>query len=127
MGKVASNVVSAKPLEVGAKLSCRWRGDEFKSCEVIERQFRTADEIVGGGGSCSNETGEWEYYVHYDGLNRRLDEWVRLERFDLGTVTEDGKLTRTSSKRKMHDHEEHEEEGELDLATLKEHEEATKV
>jgi histone acetyltransferase MYST1 len=36
-----------------------------------------------------------------------------------------GKLTR-HSKRK-HEAEEHEEEGELDLATLKEHEEATKV
>lgn len=23
-----------------------------------------------------------EYYVHYDGLNRRLDEWVTLNRFD---------------------------------------------
>lgn len=23
-----------------------------------------------------------EYYVHYDGLNRRLDEWVTLDRFD---------------------------------------------
>lgn len=24
-----------------------------------------------------------EYYVHYDGLNRRLDEWVTIDRFDL--------------------------------------------
>ena len=63
--------------------------------------------------------------VHYDGLNRRLDEWVPLDRFDLGSVSEDGKMTR-HTKRKV-DHEEHEEEGELDLATLKEHEEATKV
>ena len=71
------------------------------------------------------DTGEWQYYVHYEGLNRRLDEWVPLERFDLGSVAEEGKLTR-NTKRK-YDHEEHEEEGELDLATLKEHEEATKV
>ena len=55
-----------------------------------------------------------------------MDEWVSLDRFDLGSVTEvAGKLTRTSKRK--HEHEEHEEEGELDLATLKEHEEATKV
>ena len=64
--------------------------------------------------------------VHYEGMNRRMDEWVTLDRFDLGSVTEAaGKLTRTSKRK--HEHEEHEEEGELDLATLKEHEEATKV
>ena len=63
--------------------------------------------------------------VHYEGMNRRMDEWVPLDRFDLGSVTEEGKLTRTSKRK--YDHEEHEEEGELDLATLKEHEEATKV
>ena len=63
--------------------------------------------------------------MHYEGLNRRLDEWVALDRFDLGSHTEEGRMNR-SAKRK-HDHDEHEEEGELDLATLKEHEEATKV
>tara|TARA_B110001452_G_scaffold200322_1_gene170331 strand:- start:724 stop:1167 length:444 start_codon:yes stop_codon:yes gene_type:complete len=63
--------------------------------------------------------------VHYEGMNRRMDEWVSLDRFDLSSVTEEGKLTRTSKRK--YDHEEHEEEGELDLATLKEHEEATKV
>eukprot|EP00967_Tisochrysis_lutea_P014127 scaffold15861_cov35-Tisochrysis_lutea.AAC.2 len=36
-------------------------------------------------------------------------------------------MTRNQSTKRKHDHEEHEEEGELDLATLKEHEEATKV
>ena len=64
--------------------------------------------------------------IHYEGMNRRMDEWVSLDRFDLGSVTDvAGKLTRTSKRK--HEHEEHEEEGELDLATLKEHEEATKV
>ena len=102
-----------KPLELGAKLLCKWRNEEVKPCEVIERKQ-------------SEDTGEWQYYVHYEGLNRRLDEWVPLDRFDLGSVNEEGKMTRGNSKRKF-EHEEHEEEGELDLATLKEHEEATKV
>ena len=95
-----------------SQLLCKWRDQQLKACEVIERKQ-------------NEDTGEWQYYVHYEGLNRRLDEWVTLDRFDLGHVNEEGKLTRTSKRK--YDHEEHEEEGELDLATLKEHEEATKV
>ena len=101
-----------KPLELGAHLLCKWRDQGVKACEIIERK---QDE----------DTGLWQYYVHYEGLNRRLDEWVPLDRFELGSVNEDGKMTRTSKRK--HEAEEHEEEGELDLATLKEHEEATKV
>lgn len=41
-----------------------------------------------------------EYYVHYEGLNRRLDEWVSAERFDKSRVAaaqeESGKATPTS-------------------------------
>lgn len=112
MVRASQTPQTPKPLELGAKLLCRWRDSGVKACEVIERKQH-------------EDTGEWQYYVHYDGLNRRLDEWVGLERFDLGSVNEEGKLTRTSKRK--YDHEEHEEEGELDLATLKEHEEATKV
>jgi histone acetyltransferase MYST1 len=105
---------AVKPLELGAKLMCKGRDGVYKSSEVIDRRQ-------------NEDTNEWNYYVHYEGQNRRLDEWVTLDRFDLGGSAgmQEGKLTRT--KRKNADHEEHEEEGELDLATLKEHEEATKV
>ena len=208
------------PLELGAKLMCRWRGEEYKSCEIIERKQKSLPD------GTTDPSGEWEYCadstammraksqhpparsslpaapararrvlgrstrspppppdVHYEGLNRRLDEWVGLERFDLGSVNDDGKVTRNSTNKRKHEHEarrggvaretlergvwrgwrverivtaagrgqgdgwrasgrcvsdaaarvrvcacqEHEEEGELDLATLKEHEEATKV
>jgi histone acetyltransferase MYST1 len=112
MVRASQTPQTPKPLELGAKLLCKWRDVGVKACEVIERK---QDE----------ETGEWRYYVHYEGLNRRLDEWVPLDRFDLGSVNEEGKMTRTSKRK--HEAEEHEEEGELDLATLKEHEEATKV
>ena len=108
----ANQTHAPKPLELGAKLLCKWRDQGTKSVEVIERKQ-------------NEDTGEWQYYVHYEGNNRRLDEWVPLERFDLGSVSEEGKLTRTSKRK--HEAEEHEEEGELDHATLKEHEEATKV
>ena len=86
MVRASANPQTPKPLELGAKLLCRWRDQGVKTCEVIERK---QDE----------DTGEWQYYVHYDGLNRRLDEWVPLDRFDLGSVTEEGKLTRTSKRK----------------------------
>mmetsp|Transcript_37211 Transcript_37211/g.120454 ORF Transcript_37211/g.120454 Transcript_37211/m.120454 type:complete len:678 (+) Transcript_37211:39-2072(+) len=97
------------PLELGAKLMCRWRGEEYKSCEIIERKQKSLPD------GTTDPSGEWEYYVHYEGLNRRLDEWVGLERFDLGSVNDDGKVTRNSTNKRKHEHEEHEEEGELDL------------
>ena len=104
MVRASATPQTAKPLEMGAKLLCKWRDQGVKSCEVIERRQ-------------NEDTGEWRYYVHYEGLNRRLDEWVTLDRFVLGgCVSEEGKFTRTSKRK--YDHEEHEEEGELDLATL---------
>lgn len=30
----------------------------------------------------ANDSGEQEFYVHYEGLDRRLDEWVSAERVD---------------------------------------------
>lgn len=32
-----------------------------------------------------HETNEFEYYVHYEGFNRRLDEWVGLDRVDVSS------------------------------------------
>ena len=49
----ATNNVSAKPLELGAKLLCRWRNDEWKPCEVIERKERLNDDLT--------HTGDWDY------------------------------------------------------------------
>ncbi|ESO86415.1 hypothetical protein LOTGIDRAFT_195151, partial [Lottia gigantea] len=38
--------------------------------------------------------GKPEFYVHYDGFNRRLDEWVELDRFDLHSKIEDQQTTK---------------------------------
>ena len=42
-----SHQQNAKPLELGAKLLCRWRGADNKTCEVLDRR--------------QNEVGEWLY------------------------------------------------------------------
>nr|CAD1822530.1 unnamed protein product [Ananas comosus var. bracteatus] len=79
---------------------------------------------------------DYEYYVHYT-INRRLDEWVKLEQLDLDTVESDidEKVEDKATSLKMTRHqkrkidETHVEQGheELDAASLREHEEFTKV
>ena len=57
------------PIPVGSHVTVQ-RGDgQLHTCEVIERL-------------CEDNL-EWKYYVHYEGLNRRLDEWVASYRVQL--------------------------------------------
>jgi hypothetical protein len=55
----AAQAVAAKPLELGAKLLCRWRGTEQKPCEVIERKLKTLPD------GTQHPSGEWEYCEFY--------------------------------------------------------------
>ena len=48
MVRASQNEQKAKPLELGAQLMCRWRDNEVKPCEVLERQQ-------------NEDTGDWEY------------------------------------------------------------------
>eukprot|EP00741_Cyanophora_paradoxa_P011002 tig00020553_g10634.t1 len=111
-----------KPLDIGLRLRSKWRDDQYHVCEILDKR-----EI----------NGEWEYYVHYPEFNRRLDEWVKLDRFEGLHVLEglDGEafdkalkqVTRTLKRKHddaSHSQDHHEE---LDPASLKEHEEATRV
>ncbi|KAJ8479369.1 hypothetical protein OPV22_023096 [Ensete ventricosum] len=119
-GRSGSTV--ALPLEVGSRVMCQWRDQKPHPGTVIERRKIPND---------------YEYYVHYAEFNRRLDEWVKLEQHDLGTV-ETGldekvddkvtslKMTRHQKQKIDETHVEHGHE-ELDAASLREHEEFTKV
>jgi histone acetyltransferase HTATIP len=67
---VDENIVIKQPLEIGTKAPCKWRNEDMQECEIIERRKRPGTET-------------YEYYVHYTSFNRRLDEWVGFERFDV--------------------------------------------
>lgn len=67
-------VIIKQPLECGTKAPCKWRGAEFQECEVIDCRVKPG-------------TTDYEYYVHYTSFNRRLDEWVTIDRFDLDALT----------------------------------------
>ncbi|KAG6476710.1 hypothetical protein ZIOFF_063014 [Zingiber officinale] len=139
-----SVVSGGTPLEVGTRVMCRWRDQKPHPVKVIERR-----KILSGGPN------DYEYYVHYTEFNRRLDEWVKLEQLDLDTVETDVdekvedkpvaeqvmpavivylctvpainlKMTRHQKRKIDETHVEHGHE-ELDAASLREHEEFTKV
>ncbi|XP_022773197.1 putative MYST-like histone acetyltransferase 1 isoform X3 [Durio zibethinus] len=117
---------SVLPLEVGTRVMCRWRDGKYHPVKVIERR-----KMHFGGPD------DYEYYVHYTEFNRRLDEWVKLEQLDLDSVETvvDEKVEDKVTSLKMTRHqkrkidETHVEVGheELDAASLREHEEFTKV
>lgn len=109
-------------IEIGARMRCEWRDGELRDCEVLELR--------------QSSGGAPQYYVHYIDFNRRLDEWVQAERLHPHPST-----ARSSGERKrkldpavannpvVPTHNPHDEAaaGELDAATQREHEAATRV
>ena len=117
--------IKAKPdasdyvFEIGQRLRCEWREGDLRDCEVIER--RTSGD------------GAAQYYVHYVEFNRRLDEWVAPERLQpaehKNPAGSNGdrkrKLDAATSVIAVNTHDAT--AGELDPATQREHEAATRV
>ena len=105
--------------EIGQRLRCEWREGDLRDCEVIER--RTSGD------------GAAQYYVHYVEFNRRLDEWVAPERLSLSEHKNPAgsngdrkrKLDAATSVIAVNTHDAT--AGELDPATQREHEAATRV
>ena len=61
--------------DIGDHYMVQRNDNTWHSAEVI--QIRS-NESSGGGNSA------FEYYIHYEGLNRRLDEWIDLSRLVSG-------------------------------------------
>ena len=54
-------------LEIGANVKAQRSDGSWHSANVVHRRKNP-------------ETVQTEYYVHYEGFNRRLDEWVQSDR-----------------------------------------------
>eukprot|EP01122_Echinamoeba_exundans_P010253 TRINITY_DN3797_c0_g1_i1.p1 TRINITY_DN3797_c0_g1~~TRINITY_DN3797_c0_g1_i1.p1 ORF type:complete len:451 (+),score=100.14 TRINITY_DN3797_c0_g1_i1:62-1354(+) len=61
-----------EPIDTNLRVYCKWRDGRFHEAEIVERR------------PGPNE-GTYEYYVHYEEFNKRLDEWVTIDRFSLAT------------------------------------------
>ena len=54
-------------LEIGASITAKRTDGSWHSANVVHRRTNP-------------DTNETEYYVHYEGFNRRLDEWIKSDR-----------------------------------------------
>eukprot|EP00793_Prasinoderma_coloniale_P002452 PRCOL_00001934-RA len=99
-------------LPEGTLLMCAWRDGVMRMTRVIESKR--------AGGVAGRD--QWEYYVHYLEFNRRLDEWVDASRLDFDSLDD-----KKGKKRKVEELDEHHDHPEFDHASLREHEEFTKV
>lgn len=70
--------------------------------KMVERDGYKAEILETREVPCGDGTTKVEYYVHYHGLNRRLDEWVPADKFDPGkqtaNVSEPDKVTPTKDE-----------------------------
>jgi len=115
-------------IEIGGTYMVRKSDDLWCLAEVIQKRQ-------------SEQNGRFEYYVHYDNFNRRLDEWVQRDRINHsgydGTDQDQGELGDTERKitrnqKRKHDEINHVQKtyAEMDPTTAaleKEHETLTKV
>jgi histone acetyltransferase MYST1 len=62
-----SDSVEEMPLDIGNHYLVRRADKKWHPAEIIQARFNETESI-------------YEYYVHYEGLNRRLDEWVHKDR-----------------------------------------------
>lgn len=62
------------PLEPYTLVHCLWRDERQRPARIVERRIKRGSKD------------EWEYYVHFRKLNRRMDQWVSLDKLDLDTV-----------------------------------------
>ena len=65
---------------VGERYYVNWITGEWYPAEIIEQRVSRQDE---------NSDSFLEYYVHYLGFDRRLDEWVARERIDPESTVDD--------------------------------------
>lgn len=74
------------PLEPGSLVECKWRDGKYHSARVIASRV-LVDGLPPKGPVTEGTQGvEYQHYVHYRKLNRRMDEWVQLENVNLETV-----------------------------------------
>ncbi|ETV89945.1 hypothetical protein, variant 1 [Aphanomyces invadans] len=118
---------------VGSTLVALWMGETERTCVVIDRK-----EIA---------SNTFKYYVHWHDFNRRMDEWINANEkkehkekekekehgggnsADQGD-TKDGGRTRGHKRKTESDFaepDEHDEHEGMDAASIREHEEVTKV
>jgi histone acetyltransferase MYST1 len=102
----------------------KWRNGQLLPGDIVEIRSIKGKDLT--------ETNEFEYYIHYVNFDRRLDEWVSLDRIDSfissSQSTESTEAKMKKGKRRLEDARDSRDEREIILSVLeKENEEITKV
>lgn len=87
-------------ISIGSRYSVSWRDGRQYPGEIVDK--RRSKSTSSKSSSTSSKTtdisslrpNELEYYVHFPGFDRRLDEWVTLDRID----TKSGQLAASGSQ-----------------------------
>ena len=107
------------PLMPHTLMQCRWRDGTMRAARVIERR-----PLLG-------TTDQWEYYVHYRGVDRRMDCWRTVDDFDKDSIVPPRLLDEMDPKTKQPKYEEIESEDDghhgFSVQKIRAHEAATKV
>ena len=122
--------VSAESIQPGDKFLVSWKSGQKYPAEIVAK--RVKDDNNNNDDDNSESTSSYvEYYVHYIDFDRRLDEWVTIDRIDLNSQIEispaNGSSKYKKAKRKYEDDGKREEKENMLVTIEKEHEEITKV
>ena len=85
------SLTTPRTIEIGQLYSITWRnGIEKKDGQIIEkRRLKKLSARLDASGTIITTEDEhlkqddYEYYVHFPSFDRRLDEWVTIDRIDL--------------------------------------------
>ena len=118
-------------VEVGEKHMVLWRNGQAYEAEVIDR--RPLKSIIDEESVKTRKTATYEYYVHYVDFDRRMDEWVTLDKIRSASSSSSARQRSKGANLRDRKHEylsadTKRTDRDLQLAALeKEHEEMTKI
>jgi histone acetyltransferase MYST1 len=110
------------PLESLTLVDCRYRDGKYYPARIVDCRPTNGKTVADAGPE------DWDYYVHYRKLNRRMDEWVELDNLNLDTVVPPE--FDANGKKRITEEQFSEDEGDhegISVQRLMEHEEYTKV
>jgi hypothetical protein len=137
-----SSVLERK-VEIGERYLVTWRDGQKHAGDIIERRLLKKATVTTSSSSSASSTDDlnnlsiykpcdYEYYFHFPNFDRRLDEWVTIDRIDLFKLVvaeiddiHSQKTVKKNTKRKFDENEIKKDE--MLCSLEKEHDEITKV
>ena len=125
-GETPKTLTTPSSIDTGDKYVCIWKSGQKFPAEVVAK--RRKEESNRSNDTNDGLPSDYEYYVHYINFDRRLDEWISIERFDFQTnIDNDTNTNKKRTKRKFDEEKDDKEHSSAIVTAEQEHEEITKV